>query len=45
MISVGPCRRSDFDRANFFHRLLGASVVFSDKEHNALNKLEGVIQQ
>jgi len=45
MIAVRPCRRSDFDRANFFHGLLGANVVFSHEEHNALNKLEGVIQQ
>ena len=45
MISVRPYRRSDFDRANFFHGLLGANVVFSNEEHDALNKLEGVIQQ
>jgi hypothetical protein len=45
MISVRPRGRPDFDRANFFHSLLGASVVFPDEENNAPNKLEGVIQQ
>jgi hypothetical protein len=45
MISVRPRRRSDFDRANFFHGLLGANVLFSHEEHDPLNKLEGVIQQ
>ena len=45
MISVRPRSRSDFDCANFFHSLLGASVVFPDEENNALNKLEGVTQQ
>ena len=45
MIAVRPRRRSDFDRANFFHGLLGANIVFSDEEHNALNKLECVIEQ
>jgi hypothetical protein len=45
MISVRPCRRSHFDRANFFHGFLGANIVFSHEEHNALNKPECVIQQ
>jgi hypothetical protein len=45
VITVRSRRRSNFDRANFFHRLLRANVLFSDEEHNALNKLEGVIQQ
>ena len=45
MISVRPRRHSDFGRAHFVHRLLGPNIVFSDEEHNALNKLEGVIQQ
>jgi hypothetical protein len=45
MIAVRPRRPSHFDRANFFHGLLGADVVFSDEEHNALNKSECVIQQ
>ena len=44
-ISIGPCRRSDFGRANFFHRLLRANVVFSDEEYNVLDKLERVIEQ
>jgi hypothetical protein len=43
MIAVRPRHRSDFDRTNFFHGLLGANVLFSNEEHNALNKLEGVI--
>ena len=45
MIAVRPRRRSDFDRADFFHGFLGANIVFSDEEHNALNKFEGMIQQ
>src|SRR6476660_2144093 len=45
MTTVRPQRPSHFDRANFFHGLLGANIVFSDEEHNALNKLEGVIEQ
>ena len=43
MIAVCSSSRSDFDRANFFHGLLGANVIFSNEEHNALNKLERVI--
>ena len=45
MVAVRERRRSNLDRANFFDRLLGTNVVFSDEEHNALNKLERVIQQ
>jgi hypothetical protein len=45
MIAVRPRRRSDFDRANFSHGLLGANVAFSNEEHDPLNKLESVIQQ
>src|SRR5204863_3409518 len=44
-ISVGPCRRSDFGRANFFHRLLRANVVFSDEYYNVLDKVDGIMQQ
>jgi hypothetical protein len=45
MISVLPFHDSDSDRTNFFHRFLRAEIRFSDKEHDALNKLERVIQQ
>jgi hypothetical protein len=43
MISERSRRPSDIDRAKFFHRSLGASIVFSDKKHDALNELERVI--
>ena len=43
MISVRSRRRSNFNRAKFFHRLLRANVVLPDEEHNALNKLKRVI--
>ena len=43
MISILPFDQSDFDRADFFHGLLGAEICLADKEHDALNKLERVI--
>lgn len=45
MIAVCPRSHSNFGRANFFDGLLGANIIFSDEEHYAVNKLEGVIQQ
>ena len=45
MIPVRPRHQSDFDRTNFLHRLLRAGILFPDKEHDALNKLERVIEQ
>jgi len=45
MVSIRSSRRSDSDRANFFHGFLGANIVFSDEEHNVFNKPECVIQQ
>ena len=30
--------------ANFFGGLLGANIIFADKENHVLNKLEGMIQ-
>ena len=44
-ISINLLHRAVFNRANFFHGLLRADIVFSDKEHNVLDKLERVIQQ
>jgi hypothetical protein len=45
MISVRPRHQSNSSRANFLHRLLRPEIIFTDKEHNRLNKLKGVIQQ
>ena len=42
MIAVFPYGRSDFNRANFFHGLLGANVVFANEEHNVPHELEGM---
>ena len=33
-----------FDSANFLRRFLGANIVFPDKEHHVLNKLERMCQ-
>ena len=44
MISVRPRRHSNLDRADLFHRLLRADVLFADVKHNVLNKLERVRQ-
>ena len=44
MIAVFPYGRSDFNRANFFHGLLGANVVFANEEHNVPHELEGMTQ-
>lgn len=43
MISVRPGDHSNFDCANLFHGLLRANIIFSNKEHNALNKPECMI--
>ena len=45
MIPVRPRHQSDFDRTNFLHRLLRTKILFPDKEHDALNKLERVLEQ
>ena len=44
MVSIRPCDYSTSQRANFLHRFLGTDVLFSDKEHHVLNKLERMIQ-
>src|SRR5204863_502404 len=44
MVSIRPCDYSTSQRSNFLHRFLGTDVLFSDKEHHVLNKLERMIQ-
>ena len=43
-VSINFFHQTIFDPTDFFGRLLGANVVFTDVEHHVLNKLEGVIQ-
>ena len=43
-VSINLFHQTVSDSANFFGGLLGANIIFADQQHNALHKLEGMIQ-